>query len=263
MILGEEIMRNKNNLVIVMIGLVLISSIFLSGCVSETENKIIVGTSADYPPFEYVENGEIVGFDIELITTLLENLNYTVEVQDVGWESLIPSLNSGSIDVIAAAMTITPEREDQIDFSDPYYNSDQSILALANANITIEADEDLANLTIGAQTGTTGELWVIENLINISNATMTDDQLKRYDTYTLAVLDLNNEKIDAVILDKPVAESFAKDESRSVVYVLETDENFGFGVVTGNDDLLSGINSELTTFMESEDWTTLLNKYFE
>ena len=245
------------------IAVVLIVTIGLSGCVEETENKIIVGTSADYPPFEYVENGIIVGFDIELITTLLENLGYTVEVQDIGFDSLVPSLKNGKIDVIAAAMTITPEREEEIDFSDSYYNSDQSILLLADSDFIIDEDDDLSNLTIGAQTGTTGEKWVLDNLINIENATMTDDQLKRYDTYTLAILDLDNGNIDAVILDNPVAESFAKDENRKVEYVIQTDEYFGFGVSKGNIELVDGLNEQLELYMESDNWTTLLDKYFE
>ena len=254
----------KKKLVIyILIAAVIIFSIGLSGCIEDSENKIIVGTSADYPPFEYVENGKIVGFDIELITELLEELGYTVEVQDIGFDSLVPSLVTGKIDVIAAAMTITPLRLEKIDFTDSYYNSDQSILILADSDINIEKDEDLSNLTIGAQTGTTGELWVIDNLINIENATMTDDQLKRYDTYTLAVLDLDNGNVDALILDNPVAESFAKDKDRKVEYVIQTDEYFGFGVAKGNDELLNGLNEELESFMESDDWTNLLNKYFE
>ena len=106
----------KRFIINILVAAVLITSIALSGCVEETENKIIIGTSADYPPFEYVEGGEIVGFDIEMVTILLENLDYTVEVQDIGFDSLIPSLQSGKIDVIAAAMTITDERDQQIDF---------------------------------------------------------------------------------------------------------------------------------------------------
>ena len=193
----------------------------------------------------------------------MEVLGYTVEIQDIGFDSLVPSLVTGKIDVIAAAMTITPLRLEKIDFTDSYYNSDQSILLPADSDVIIEKDEDISNLTIGAQTGTTGELWVIENLINIENATMTDDQLKRYDTYTLAVLDLDNGNVDALILDNPVAESFAKDEDRKVEYVIQTDEYFGFGVAKGNDDLLDGLNKELESYMESDDWTNLLNKYFE
>ena len=100
----------KKFVIYILVAGILIFSIELSGCIEDSENKIIVGTSADYPPFEYVENGKIVGFDIELITSLLEALDYTVEVQDIGFDSLVPSLVTGKIDVIAAAMTITPSR---------------------------------------------------------------------------------------------------------------------------------------------------------
>jgi polar amino acid transport system substrate-binding protein len=253
----------KGFVIYFIVAAVLVSSIALSGCVEE-ENKIIVGTSADYPPFEYVQGGEIVGFDIELITTLLENLGYTVEVKDIGFDSLVPSLESGKIDVIAAAMTITPERDEKIDFTDSYYNSDQSILVQADSDFNIEEDEDISDLaSIGAQTGTTGELWVYDNFINITDPTMNDNQLKRYDTYILAVLDLDNGNIDAVILDNPVAESFAEDQDRKVEYVIQTDEFFGFGIAEGNTELQNGLNEQLELFMESDDWAALLEKYFE
>ncbi len=253
----------KRFIINILVAAVLIISIALSGCVEETENKIIIGTSADYPPFEYVEGGEIVGFDIEMVTTLLENLDYTVEVQDIGFDSLIPSLQSGKIDVIAAAMTITDERDQQIDFSDPYYESDQSVLTLVVSGFEISGIDDLTNLKVGVQTGTTGELWVWDNLINITNATMTDDQLKRYDTYTLAVLDLDNGNIDAIVLDKPVGYAFAEDEDREVAYAEVTGEFLGLGVQEGNIELVEGLNEELEKLIGSEEWNALLTKYFE
>jgi polar amino acid transport system substrate-binding protein len=125
-------------------------AIALSGCVEEDVNKIIIGTSADFKPFEYVDDdGTIVGFDIELITMILENLNYTVEVKDIGWDPLIESLKAGNIDVIAAGMTITPEREEQIDFSIPYFEANQSVLVLTESNLTINSTDNLTDLTIG------------------------------------------------------------------------------------------------------------------
>ena len=113
---------------IISIATLLIVGLSFAGCV-EDENKIIIGTSADFPPFEYInDNGTIVGFDVEMTTKILEAAGYTVEVKDISFDSLIPSLENGKIDVIAAAMTITEDREEQIDFSDPYYEADQSIL---------------------------------------------------------------------------------------------------------------------------------------
>jgi polar amino acid transport system substrate-binding protein len=229
----------------------------LSGCVEEEANKIIVGTSADFKPFEYVDdNGTIVGFDIELITIILENLNYTVEVKDIGWDPLIESLRVGNIDVIAAGMTITPEREEQIDFSLPYFEANQSVLVLTESNLTINSTTDLTNLTIGVQIGTTGQFWVEDNLGD--NVT-----LKKYDLYIEAVLDLRNMNVDIVILDVPVAQAFADDEDLEVALEIETNEEYGFGIKKGNTELLNQINQELMNFMGSEEWKNLEYKYFK
>ena len=239
--------------------------ISLSGCVEEVvENKIIVGTSADFPPFEYVENGTIVGFDIDMVTMILEDLNYTVEVQDIGFEGLIGALNSDKIDVIAAGLSIDPERE--VDFTIPYYEADLSVIVLTESNYTINETnhlEVLANLTIGAQTGTTGADWVYDNLINITNATMQEDQLKRYTLYTLAILDLTNKNIDAVVIDKPVAEAFAEEGDKEVAYTIDSDEEYALAVKEGNSELLAELNQGLTKLIGTEGWTNLIKKYFK
>ena len=247
-------------------------AIVLSGCVEEeATNKIIVGTSADFAPFEYTDaSGNIIGFDIEMITTILESLNYTVEVQDIGFDSLIPSLQSGTIDVIAAAMTITDEREEEIDFSDPYYEADQSVLVKKDSGVEINASHNLenftasiANLTIGAQTGTTGAGWVQENLIDVG--LMAEANLKLYDLYIDAVadLDIGPARLDAIILDLPVAQAFAEETGREVAYTIITGESYGLGVREGETELLNNINAELGEFMASAGWTTLITKYVE
>jgi polar amino acid transport system substrate-binding protein len=249
-------------IVIAIVGL----GITLSGCVEEeAENKIIVGTSADFPPFEYVDNdGNYVGFDIEMVTMILEDMNYTVEIEDTAFEGLIGALKTDKIDVIAAAMSITEEREKEVDFSIPYYEADLSVLVLTKSNYQLNETNyitELANLTIGAQTGTTGAGWVTENLIN--NTNMSEDQFTQYTTYTLAVLDLENENIHAIIIDKPVAEAFAKDADKEIAYIIETDEEYGLAVKEGNTELLEKLNQGLTKLMGSQEWTDLVKKYFE
>ena len=262
-------MRETKKLLFVAVGVMLTIALVFSGCVQEEveENKIIVGTSADFAPFEYQDltNGTIIGFDIEMVTMILEDLNYTVEVQDIAFESLIASLESGKIDVIAAAMTINDEREQQVDFTIPYYEADQSVLIKSDANISLNETNYLtvlANLTIGAQTGTTGAGWVYDTLINITNATMQEDQLKYYTLYTLAVLDLKNGNVDAVVIDKPVAEVFAEEEDMEVAYTIETNENYGLAVKEGNSELLAELNQGLQDLMGTEEWNDLVKKYF-
>ena len=120
---------------------------------------------------------------------------------------------------------------------------------------------DLRNYTVAAQTGTTGAAWIQDNLID--NGTMSDEDFKRYETYTLAVLDLVNGNIDAIVLDKPVAESFVKSRDVELVMTIITGESYGLGVVEGNSDLLEEINSGLASLMDSTQWDTLIMKYFE
>ena len=259
--------NQKKMLSIVLVGALFAIAIALSGCVEEDVNKIIVGTSADFPPFEYTDtDGTIIGFDIEMVTMILESLNYTVEVQDIAFDGLIGSLQTGRIDVIAAAMSIDEEREEEVDFTIPYFEADLSVLIKTGSNIILNDTnylEELANLTIGAQTGTTGAGWVWDTLITITNATMQEDQLKRYETYTLAVLDLSNGNVDAVIIDKPVGEAFAEEEDMEVAYTIESDEQYGLAVKEGNSELLEKLNQGLEDLIGTEEWNALVKKYFE
>jgi polar amino acid transport system substrate-binding protein len=255
----------KGIIVSILMAAAIIASIALSGCTEEEVNKIIVGTSADFPPFEYVdENQNIVGFDIDAIKSILTDQGYTVEVQDISFDSLIASLQAGKIDVIAAGMSITDEREEQIDFSDPYYEADQSILINADSGIIINDIEDLINLTMGAQTGTTGAAWMDDYYLErADNDSLDPNPLKRYETYTLAILDLENENLDAIILDKPVALAFEELHDFEVALTIITDENYGFGVKEGNTELLNDINDGLEKLQSSDDWNDLITKYFE
>ncbi len=244
--------------------LILVISVSASGCTSEEEEgkgELVVGTSADFPPFEYMdEDDNIVGFDIELIKEIAESQGYEVTVQDMSFDSLIPSVKNEQIDVVAAAMTINEKRKEEIDFTDPYYEADQSVLLREGSDIQIDEVEDLADHRVGAQTGTTGANYVNTNLVEQGN--LNSDDFNRYETYLLAIRDLTNENIDAVVLDKPVAEAFAAERSVEVVHTIETGEAYGFGVTKGNEELLEDLNTVLEEFMGTEEWTQLVNKYF-
>lgn len=248
--------------------LLLVVSVATAGCTdqdddddgSEEPETITVGTSADFPPFEYTENGTIVGFDVELIKAVAESQGYEVEVEDISFDSLIPSLKNEKVDVVAAAMTITEERKEEIAFTDPYYEADQSILVRKGSDLQIESPDDLVGLEVGAQTGTTGAGWVESNLIE--NGTMSEDNLNKYDSYEFAVRDLVNENLDAVVLDKPVGQSFEGSEDVEVVYTIETGEEYGFGVRQEDEELLQDLNAGIEEVQGSDTWDQLVSKYF-
>ncbi len=257
-------MQERKKIVsIILVTAVVIGTVALSGCTQETENKIIVGTSADFPPFEFKDaNGNIIGFDIDLIKKILTDEGYTVEIQDIGFDSLIPSLETGKIDVIAAAMTITEERQQRVDLSNPYYDANQAVLVKVGADINITTIEDLKNYTVGAQTGTTGWAWVNDTLV--ATGKLPDDKFKSYDLYTDAVADLiiGPSRVGAIVIDSPVAESFAKKGTVKIILNITTNESYGFAVKKGNTELVNKINTGLAGVMETTYWENLVEKYF-
>ena len=264
--------KNMKTISKVLIMALVTIAVVLSGCTEEKKNKIIIGTEALFPPFEYVdENETITGFDIEMTTAILTSLGYEIEIKDMGFGQLISAVQSGIIDVIAAGMTIDEERLQQISFSIPYYTSDQSVLVRADSTITITDYSDFANLKLGAQTSTTGAMWVEKHLLNM---TWLQEQninyslnvtLESYSSYTDAVQDLTlptGGRIDAILIDKPVGNAFAKEGSSKVIYVISTNESFGLGVKKENTELLQKINQALEDYMASEEWDILVKKYF-
>lgn len=223
---------------------------------------IVVGTEAGFPPFEMIEDGEIVGFDIDLTEAVLEETDeYELEEwQDIAFDSLIPALQDGSIDVIAAAMTITEEREEQIAFTDPYFSADQSVLVAEDGGFQPDSFEDFDGNTVGAQVGTTGEGVVEDELIEAGH--ISDADYSSYDSYVLAVEDLERGIVDAIVIDDPVGETFADDRAVEVAFTHETGEEFGLGVRQDDDDLREAMNDGLASLEESSEYDDLVSEWF-
>lgn len=235
----------------------------VAGCAGNggEEMTLTAGTAPGFPPFEMKEGGELVGFDIDLLEAVLEETAYTLEGwEEYAFESLTPALTNENIDVIAAAMTINDERDETIDFSDPYYSADQAILVADDSGFDPASLDDLSDRTVGAQTGTTGEGVVEDELI--ANGHITEGQYNSYGNYVLAVEDLVNGNIDAVVLDSPVAQTFAADRSVSVAFVYETGENYGFGIREGATDLQSALNDGLQSVRDSGTYQDITSKWF-
>lgn len=220
--------------------------------------RYIVGTNASFPPFEYVEEGEIVGFDIELVQEIAKIQGFEVEFRDVSFDSLVPGLASGGFDMVAAGMTITDARKKVIAFSDPYYSANQSVL------VHKDSEEDLTILfgdnDIGVQTGTTGDTWVREKLIDRD---ILIGDIRNYDSYVFVIRDLANKNIDAAVLDKPVAETYSKNNPVKVVAEVITGEEYGIGIAKNNEELKKKINQGLAKLKENGTMDKLIEKHFE
>ncbi|MHC3437098.1 transporter substrate-binding domain-containing protein [Natrialbaceae archaeon A-gly3] len=228
----------------------------------EEVEGVVVGTEAGFPPFEMIEDGEIVGFDVDLTEAVLEEAEgYELEEwRDMEFGSLIPALQDGSIDLIAAAMTITEEREEEIAFSDPYFSADQSVLVAEDADFQPESFEDFDGQTVGSQVGTTGEGVVQEELIE--EGRIDDADFSSYDSFVLAVEDLERGIVDAIVIDEPVGETFADDRDVEVAFVFETGEEFGLGVRQDEEELLEAVNEGLETIEEDSTYDELVSEWF-
>jgi len=151
-------------IIIVILAIAAIGGYYYYTTQTQPEKKIlVVGTNTPFPPFEYVENGVVTGFDIDVIRALAQRAGYEdIEVKDMAFDSLITALQQGQIDVIAAGMTITPERLQEVAFTDAYWEADQSLL-VRQGTFNPQGIADLAGRKVGVQTGTTGAGLAEEN----------------------------------------------------------------------------------------------------
>ena len=177
---------------------ILILIFALSSCTESDSNTLVMGTSADYPPFESYQNNQFVGFDIDLAQALAEHLGYKLEIKDIDFNGLIPAINSGVIDFAISALSPTTEREKNIDFTINYYPGLPSIVFKKNnliANI-----EDLSNKVTGVQLGSIWENYCKSKSLEIDN-------LKIFSSNRIPQLveELKLNRIQAIILDQQQA----------------------------------------------------------
>ncbi len=216
----------------------------LTGC-GTSSDVVVVATDATWPPMEYVnEEREIVGYDIDLMRAIAEEAGFEVEIRNVAWDGIFAGLAAGEYDAIISSVTITAERQETYDFSDPYINAGQ--ITVVRQESAISGPDDLSGHTVGAQIGTTGA-------IEVQN--MEGAELNEYDEIGLAFEDLVAGRIDAVVCDTPVAADFAlqREEYREALKIVGepfTDEYYGIVVQKGDDELLAMINEGLDAVQE-------------
>jgi len=219
-----------------------------------------VATDAAYAPFEFVTpSGEIAGFDIELLRAVADAAGFEVEFKNTAWDGIIPSLTvNNTADIVISAMTITPARQKEINFSDPYFEATQYIAVPEGSQIKSAAD--LEGKAIGVQNGTTGHI-AVQKLLGDNYA-----GIRPYEGTPQALQDLQNGGIDAVVADSPVILEYIKNNPQAkITYV--TDETFekeyyGIGVRKSDTELLEKINQGLAAVRESGRYDEIFNSYF-
>ena len=229
-----------------------------------------VGTEPTFAPFEYLDSATktYAGYDMDLIRAVADKAGYDVEIINMGFDALIPALSSGTIDVIAAGVSITEERAKRVDFTTPYYTTGLSttpyyttglsILVRKTDAGTLKTMKDLEGKRIAVQIGTTGA----EKAKSISGAKVVS-----FNTTSDAFMDLAQGGCDAVILDRPVIAYFLKNQPRAAKRVqlqpgVEDAADFGFAVKKGNAELLQKLNAGLKAVNDSGEGKKIFEKYF-
>jgi len=217
---------------------------------------ITVASDIAYRPFEFSENGEAKGFDIDLMNEIGERAGFGVKYQNVAFDGIIGGLGSNLYDASISSMTITPEREEQIDFSDPYFNADQSLLVTADSDI--QAVEDIGDATVGVQIGTTGEIKANE----FADAGDITGDVRTFDTIEDAFAALENQQVDAIINDLPVSQDKANksDGNLEIVQTIPTGEQYGIAFPTDS-ELVGPVNDALAEVKDDGTYAKIYEKW--
>lgn len=206
--------------------------------------KLVLGTSADYPPYEFHKsvNGkdEIVGFDIEIAKQIAKDLGVQLEIKDMKFDGLLAALSQGNVDLIVSGMTPTEERKKNVDFSDVYYTAVQTVIERAADKDKLKTADDLKGKKVGVQKGAIQE--------EIAKKQLPAAQAVALPKISDLVLSLKNNRVDAVILESPVATSNLKANTDLVFSDIKlTTEDVGSAVAVkkGSSDLVKEINKTL------------------
>lgn len=218
------------------------------------EGELQVGSDTSYPPFETLEGDKVTGFDVDLMNAIGEKLGYKVIFVTANFDGLIPSLNAKKFDAVASAMTITEDRKKEIAFSDPYINSNQSLTVKADSGI--KTTKDLKDKVVGAQTGTTGEMWAQENIKDAK-------EIKSFPTATEAFTALEAGQIDGIINDFPVSAYIVKEKpALALVETIKTDEQYGIAFNKENTKLVEAVNKALKELRDEGKYDEIFEKWF-
>jgi polar amino acid transport system substrate-binding protein len=239
---------------------VMLAFTLLAACAqpAPSAKKLVIASDASFPPMEFVDAAkEIVGFDIDLIKAIAKDQKLDIEIKNTAWDGIFAGLEAGQYDAILSSVTITDERKEKYDFSEPYFDANQGIVVRADDN-AIKTAKDLAGKTVGVQIETTGAIAVRK----IEGA-----KIKQFDTPDLAMLDLVNKNVDAVVVDTPVAAGYALQSDQfkgklKIASEIVTNEVYGLTVQKGDPKkVLPAFNAGLKNIKASGEYKKIYEKW--
>ena len=270
----------KSRLLMLMAGLMLVAAMaFAVGCGGDdddsdsggssdsvsseliTDGTLTVGSDIPFPPFEFGKGPAYEGFDIDMVNAIAKELDLNclciggVDIKDTSFDTIFTDVAQGKFDVVASASTITPERQETVNFSDPYYEAEQALLVREGSDIATV--EDLDGKTVGAQDGTTGEAYAKDE----TNA----GSVRGFPNGPAAIAALQNGQVEATIIDQPVAQD-AIDKGQSgfeLATTIPTGELYGLALSKKNTELLKAINETMVKLKDDGTLTDIYQKWFK
>lgn len=247
----------KKHLRVLAIVMALISAFLMfTGCKEDSGEKLVFGTNAEFPPFEFVSAngvlGEFDGIDMVIADLIAKDNGMTAEISNMEFDSLLIALENGQVDAVIAGMTVDPERAESVDFSIPYYQATQVMIVKENS--TIQKASDMADKRIAVIQGYTGETCVQKLGYDYTSFKKGTD----------AVMELVNGKADVVVIDSATASKYVADND-GLKIVQDSDafgaEEYAIAVKKGNKELLDKINASLQELLDSGKIAELGDQY--
>lgn len=250
---------------LLVIPLILAISGMLLGCSSKndgqasTEKPLIIGMELAYPPFESKDDqGKPSGVSVDLANALGEYLGRPVQIENTNWDGLIPSLQTGKVDVVISSMTITDERKEVVDFSVPYAHSYLGLLVNNNANINQVEDLNQPGRIVAVKKGTTGNIYATKNLSNTTINALSSENA--------CVTEVTQGKADAFIYDQLTIyrqNQLNPETTKAILIPFQDSESWGMAVNKGNEELLTEINSFIEGYRSQGGFDQLTDKYLK
>ncbi|RWZ51422.1 glutamine ABC transporter substrate-binding protein [Halobacillus fulvus] len=237
--------------------LVFAMSALLAACGgADATEKYTVATDNNFVPFEFMneETGEMDGFDMDLIRAIADEAGFEVEIESMKFDGVVSGMQSGRYDIGIAGMTITEERAETIDFSDPYYDAGLMI-AVSEDNTDIQSEDDLAGKRVGTRSGTTSETYIQDN--------HPDAELITFPGIVEAYMDLEAGRLDAVMYDVPNVQYYVANDGAGLKTVGDILQGEQYGIAFPQDsELVEDVNEALQTLIDNGTYDDIYEEWF-
>ena len=224
--------------------------VITGGCAKDTKKKIVVGTSADYPPYEFHANingkDTIVGFDIEIAKEIAKDMGAELEIKDMDFDGLLAALAANKVDMVIAGMTPTEERKESADFSKIYYTATHGVVMKKDVADQVKSFADLKGKVVGVQQGTIQADMAKEEVKDAK-------EIKEVPKITDLMLMLQSGKVDAIVMEKPVAQSYAKTNDSIALTAIEAKDETGGSAVAikkGNSEFVKKVDKTIDRLLK-------------